>query len=83
MSETNPTEVEKLQAFLDAEKANGLVDFKITTQTMLDTPPSLNSAEWLKAVQEGHQKRGVTLESLAKEVNEMLAAPTIEDPDFF
>jgi hypothetical protein len=83
MSVTNPTEVEKLQAYLNSEKKKGLVDFKFTTQGMLDAIPSLvdGPEAWLAKVRENHAKTGMTAESLAKEINAMLTAPTINDTE--
>ena len=75
------SEIEKLQAFLDAEKARGLVDFKVTTAAMLEIGPTLSAIEWLEKVQREHVRRGVTLEILAGEINNMLNAPTVPDED--
>jgi hypothetical protein len=54
----------KLQAFLDAEKAKGLVDFKFSVHPDAD-------------------RSKMTVESLAREINNMLAAPSIPDPELF
>jgi hypothetical protein len=51
------TESQKLQDWIDKEKRNGLIDFKISVT----------------------EKFNGNIESLAKEINEMLNAPTIPD----
>lgn len=67
------TNIQKLQFWLDGEVKNGLVDFKFTTQSMLDGFfPNGNIAPII-----------FDPEAVAGELLEMIHAPSIPDPELF